>query len=273
MKILIINCDCIRVNTSANLCHLAYIRGLVESDHTVSLLSADGRDYIIDEAMDIPDSVNQITYYAVSLYEKLSLHKKCFSVASTPTSTTPVLSGRSKPSLTQKIKRIVLSIYGPHTICATFIRKAKKFCSKDVYDYVLSISTPPASHRLAYELIKSKRIKCRHWIQIWEDPWYSDAYGFSGKKRVFREERFLLNHAERVCYVSPLTLKNQQQLFPDSAGKMYWQPLPFYYQAEQTLNAKATHNSYGYFGDYNPQVRNLEPFYEAAKLTNIAVNI
>lgn len=273
MKILVINCDCITVNSSANLCHLAYIRGLVDSGYAVTLLSADGKDYVTDKAMDIPDSVNQVTYYAVSLYEKLSLRKKAISVVSAPVSTTPLSPEINKDSLVQRIKRMVLSIYGPHTICATFVRKAINFRSKEEYDYVLSISTPPASHRLAYELIKRKHIKCRHWIQIWEDPWYSDAYGFSGKKSIYREEHFLLNCAEKICYVSPLTLKNQQRLFPDSADKMYWQPLPFYYQTEQMLNDKVTNNSYGYFGDYNPLVRNLEPFYEAAKLTNITVSI
>ena len=49
MGILVINGDCIQTNTSANLCHLAYIRGLVDSGHNVTLLSADGKDYQLDD--------------------------------------------------------------------------------------------------------------------------------------------------------------------------------------------------------------------------------
>jgi hypothetical protein len=112
----------------------------------------------------------------------------------------------------------------------------------------------------------------KHWIQIWEDPWFTDAYGFSGKEKIYREEKRLLGFAEKVCYVSPLTLDNQKRLFPESADKMYWQPLPFYYKAEKTLAHEGA-NRYGYFGDYAPAARNLAPFYEAAKQTGIEVNI
>ena len=37
MKILVINGDCITTNSSANLCHLAYIKGLVDSGYEVTL--------------------------------------------------------------------------------------------------------------------------------------------------------------------------------------------------------------------------------------------
>ena len=76
MKILVINGECIQTNTSANLCHLAYIRGLLSAGHDVTLLSADGRDYVLDPSMVIPEEVKHHTYYGVSLYEKLSLRKK-----------------------------------------------------------------------------------------------------------------------------------------------------------------------------------------------------
>ena len=76
MKILVINGDCIQTNSSANLCHLAYIRGLLSAGHDVTLLSADGRDYTLDPSMTIPAEVRQYTYYGVSLYEKLALRKK-----------------------------------------------------------------------------------------------------------------------------------------------------------------------------------------------------
>lgn len=271
MNILVINGDCIQRNSSANLCHLAYIRGLLDAKHEVSLLSADGRDYTLDPSMTIPSEVRQYTYYGVSLYEKLSLHKKAeVSVSSTATPNAPSV---NKVSMKRKIKNLVLSMYGVHGIYATFVRKAQKFKLDVEFDYVLSISTPPSSHLLAYKLLKSGHIRGKRWIQIWEDPWHNDIYGFQGADSIRKEESRILSVAEKVCYVSPLTLKNQQKKYPESAHKMFWQPLPFYYKADEVRTIDFAQNSYGYFGDYAPAARNLEPFYEAAEQIGIEVNI
>lgn len=280
MKILVVNADCITVNSSANLCHMAYLNGLVSCGHEVTLLSADGRDYKEDPSMQIPEAVRSHTYYGVSLYEKLSMKKSSGGAAATA----PV-KGESSPEKTtisvkslvkggiRTAKKAVMSLYGIHGIYSAFVRKASAFRSDEEYDYILSLSTPVASHLLAYRLIHSGHVKASQWIQIWEDPWYSDAYGFNRKPEVYKEEKRLLSFAQKVCYVSPLTLANQQRLFPDFAGKMYWQPLPFYYKAEDTTVSERANNQYGYFGDYVPEARNLRPFYDAAVETGIAVNI
>lgn len=235
------------------------------------MLSADGRDYTLDPSMTIPSEVRQYTYYGVSLYEKLSLHKKAeVSVSSTATPNAPSV---NKVSMKRKIKNLVLSMYGVHGIYATFVRKAQKFKLDVEFDYVLSISTPPSSHLLAYKLLKSGHIRGKRWIQIWEDPWHNDIYGFQGADSIRKEESRILSVAEKVCYVSPLTLKNQQKKYPESAHKMFWQPLPFYYKADEVRTIDFAQNSYGYFGDYAPAARNLEPFYEAAEQIGIEVNI
>lgn len=271
MNILVINGDCIQTNSSANLCHLAYIRGLLDAGHQVTLLSADGRDYTLDPDLIIPREVTHYTYYGVSLYEKMSMRKKARNIPAAPVSVQQDIPSRT--SIKQKIKDAVRSFYGVHGIYATFVRKAKKFRSDKEYDYILSISTPPSSHLLAHKLIKLGRIKGKHWIQIWEDPWHNDIYGFSGSAKIRKEEHRLVSLAEKVCYVSPLTLQNQRKKYPDAAHKMYWQPLPFYYQSDEPDIRCNSGNRYGYFGDYTPAARNLKPFYEAAKETGIEVNI
>lgn len=273
MKILVINGDCIQTNTSANLCHLAYIRGLVNAGHDVTLLSADGRDYKLDPSMVIPNEVKQYRYYGVSLYEKLSLWRRAESSAPAIAPGTISATKSGKISIKRQAKDFILSLYGVHGIYATFVRKAQKFRLEVDFDYVLSISTPVTSHLIAHNLLNSGHIRSKHWIQIWEDPWYSDAYGFNGKDKIYKEEKRLLSFAEKVCYVSPLTLQNQKRLYPESAHKMYWQPLPFYYQADSVEENGFEKNRYGYFGDYAPVARNLEPFYNAAKATGIEVNI
>lgn len=276
MKILVINGDCIQTNTSANLCHLAYLRGLLAAGHQVTVLSADGRDYTIDPAMTIPEQVKQYTVYGVSFYEKLSLRKRKNENSALTSGLkkvdTSVSSGSVHTAVT-KIKSAILSLYGVHGIYATFVRKAQKFKLDERFDYIISISTPVTSHLLTHNLLKAGHIKGAHWIQIWEDPWYSDAYGFNSKEKIRMEEKRLLSYAEKVCYVSPLTLENQKCLFPESAHKMFWQPLPFYYQSDTMSDSQQGGNRYGYFGDYVPVARNLEPFYIAAKKTGIEVNI
>ena len=273
MKILVINGDCIQVNTSANLCHLAYIRGLADAGHQVTLLSADSRDYQTDPAMNIPDSVECHTYYGVSLYEKLSLRRKSKG-ASAPrlseggTARTPNLKAR----LLRAAKDLVLSLYGVHGTYKKFVTRAKRFRSGEKYNCVISLSTPVTSHLLAHELLRMGHIHADDWIQIWEDPWYSDAYGFNRRPEVLKEERRLLSFAQRICYVSPVTLENQKRLFPESAHKMFWQPLPAYYSASAE-ESSAEAKTFGYFGDYSLPARDLRPFYEAAAACGVSVNV
>lgn len=273
MKILVINGECIQTNTSANLCHLAYIRGLLSAGHDVTLLSADGRDYVLDPSMVIPEEVKHHTYYGVSLYEKLSLRKKAEPAPVSAATPTAPSATNTKPGIARRVKDFVLSLYGVHGIYATFVRRAQKFRSNEEFDYILSISTPVTSHLIAHNLLKAGRIKGKHWIQIWEDPWHSDVYGFNGAEKIRKEEARILSFAEKVCYVSPLTLENQKRYYPESAHKMFWQPLPFYYQSEDISETCFDKNRYGYFGDYAPAARNLAPFYEAAQATGVEVNI
>lgn len=274
MKILVICGDCVQVNTSANLCHLAYLRGLVEAGHEVTLLSADGKDYRTDPSMMIPAGVKCYTVYGTTLYEKLSMRMRREGPASLRGENGSG-EGSSQPSAggwKKRIKKRVLSLYGVHGIYGKFVRKARRFRSEEIYDFVLSLSTPVTSHLTAHELITSGHILCGHWVQIWEDPWYSDAFGFNRRPEILAEERRLLSFAERVCYVSPITLSNQQKLFPESADKMFWQPLPAYYGGTTSMKT-ARRDLFGYFGDYSPVARNLRPFYDAAVQTGAEVNI
>lgn len=275
MKVLVINGDCITRNSSANLCHMAYIKGLVSLGYEVTLLSADPKDYDVDKSMVIPSSVKCIYYYGTTLYERLSIKKGKKSDASPARADYSV--NETKRSIKSKLlssaKGFVLSSYGIHGIYSKFVKKAQQFRSDIEYDIVLSLSTPVTSHLLTYNLLKAQHIKTKKWIQIWEDPWYADVYGLNGKDKIYKEEKRLLSFAQRVCYVSPLTLKNQKKLFPEYADKMYWEPLPFYYKNNNHSPFIEDHNYYGYFGDYVPESRNLKLFYQAADNLGIEVNI
>lgn len=277
MKVLIINGDCITKNSSANLCHLAYIRGLVDLGYEVTVLSADPKEYDVDQSMIIPPSVKCVYYYGTSIYEKMSISKSKGKGDNASLAHADYSTNENKVSMKLKFinsaKSFVLSLYGVHGIYKKFVNVAKNFKSDVVFDYIISLSTPPSSHLLAYNLIHNKKVKCKKWIQVWEDPWYSDAYGFNGKDKIYEEEKRLLSFAVSICYVSPLTLENQKKLYPESAHKMYWAPLPFYYKNDEQGSTVNKYNNYGYFGDYAPASRDLAPFYEAAKNIGVSVNI
>lgn len=275
MKVLVVVGDCLTVNSSANLCHLAYISGLVDCGYQVTIVSADSDNYSHDRFMIIPSGTNNYFYDGITLYEKLA-KKKSDNVSDLSIETqsdikNDTVSIRSK--MIDTIKSCIISLYGPHGVYSKIVKTAQQFRSDEIYDYVLSISTPPSGHLLTHNLLKANHIKAKRWIQIWEDPWFGDAYGFNGSQKIFKEEKRLLSYAEKVCYVSPLTLKNRQKLFPESADKMYWQPLPYYYKNDTDENVVFSNHSYGYFGDYAPISRDLKPFYESAKQCDINVNI
>ncbi len=273
MRILVIYGDCIEVNSSASLCNIAYLRGLVDAGHDVTLISADGRDYSRDSNMVVPAEVKQYTVYSTTLYEKLSL-KKNKENANAQTfiekMVTPCL--KTRRPVIRKLKKAVFSLYGVHSIYLKFSYSGMRFHETEKYDVVLSLATPAASHLLAHRLLKFGHVKARHWIQVWEDPWYAGVDTFTQKRPVYWEEKRLLSFAHRICYVSPLTLMYQKQLYPEYAEKMYWVPLPAYYTAEKE-NEAAADNLYGYFGEYSMPSRDLEPFYMAAEQCGAEVNI
>lgn len=280
MKIIVVNGDCIQTNTSANLCHIAYLKGLVDLGHDITLLSADSKGYSIDSSIKIPPSIKHFTYNGISLYERMAIKKHSMDTTLDTDKNNINQSNNNhvnafKNKILNCLKKTVLNLYGIHGIYIKFVKVAQKFKSTDEYDFVISISTPVTSHLLTHNLLNANHIRARHWIQIWEDPWYNDAYEINRKEKIKEEEERLLSVAEKVCYVSPLTMNKQRELFPESARKMYWQPLPYYYKSQGKVEGKTKikNNLYGYFGDYVPVSRNLEPFYKAAKKLRIPVNI
>lgn len=263
MNILVVAGYCLRVNSSANLCHLSYINGLLDCGHQVDLLSVSERNQNVDTSIAFP-KVRNVYTYAASLYEQLGnrMHQSTSSVAPAQ----PVqqeAGGKAAPGLMSRIKAKIRGLYGPHSMDIAWYYKAKRFRSREHYDLIISLSDPPASHKLVGWLLRKGRLKAHRWVQIWEDPWYADIYGLAHTPEVKKEESSLLEQAQKVLYVSPLTLMYQKQAFPEYAHKMDWMPLPSYYQAE-LKDLSFAHLSFGYFGDYTSHVRNLKPFYEAA---------
>lgn len=135
------------------------------------------------------------------------------------------------------------------------------------YSLVISSSDPKVSHIIAAKLLKKLSTKPR-WIQYWGDPWLQDiTLRGAWKKRIIRFlEKKLLSYADKIVYASPLTLEKQRELYPEYAEKM-----TYAHQATERviLTPKLVHSTrrtfvVSYVGDYNPRIRQLRPFVEAA---------
>lgn len=279
MNVLVIVGNDLTVNSSANLCHISYIKGLLDNDCYVDLL-VEGKD-IKKEQIGFGgyDNLNVYSYPLKSTYEKISniIRKKNKVSTNTEVKSSNNTNTFSEKSMLIKIKKFIHGLYGPYEVYISWKKKAIHFKSTKVYDIVISLAFPPVSHLLAYELINKRHINAKRWIQIWEDPWCQDLNFISlrDKKAVNKaknEEDKLLKLANEVLYVSPITLENQRKLFYESAHKMRWEPVPTYYVNDK-LSRSTGKNIFGYFGDYSSKIRNLKPFYEATKNMNSFVNI
>lgn len=266
MKILVVAGSCLRVNSSANLCHLAYIRGLVENGHQVQVLCVEEKGQVTDDSMVLPEGAQYCYFPDNFLYR--------FMRPSSWKQTKNNLQNQRKSWKTNIIaylRKAVNSFYGPFGLHGAWAKNAVRgFNAQPYYDVVISLSSPVHSHWVAVQLIKKKKVRCKKHIEIWEDPWYLDLYNRQKNKQQFTMEKELLSACDRVFYVSPLTLQYQKELFTDSAGKMDWVALPYYYKEAQ---ATAPNHHFGYFGDYFPFSRDLTPFYQAAKQSNVSVCI
>lgn len=279
MKILFVVGSCLSVNSSANLCHIAYINGCLANGHEVDVISVDDRCFVTDNSIKLPNISNWFNYGS-SVYSQIAYkiqvnnNKKqsqngCAVQYSTKTQSSGMVS-----RIIRKFKDMILFSYGVYGLESAWVRKALKYKGNSEYDLVISLAYPPASHLLVKKLIDKKHIKYKHWYQIWEDPWVSDLYNVKGNIRKFEEEKKLVSYPDKVIYVSPLTLEYQKKLYPESAHKMDWCPLPYYYKnTHSNAKSNARNKTFGYYGDYHSFCRNLKPFYNAAKELDIKVNI
>lgn len=275
MKILVVSGCCLKQNSSANLCHRSYINGIIESGHTVDLLCYSEKGINVDNSIENPKVNRFYEYDGLSLYEKLAGNSKRTEnksekndIATDSTENRETI----KSKLIKSIKKFLRSLYGIYNPSIVWFRRAKKFKTDQYYDLVISMSYPQVSHLLAGYLVKHQRVKTNRWIQLWEDPWTDDIGNKDNHKKCYKAENSLLESGQEIVYVSPITLKKQQELFPTSKEKMRWVPLPSYYKTE-LLDYKFTENHYGYFGDYVPAIRDITPFYNSALKMNIKVNI
>lgn len=268
MKILIVVGACLKVNSSANLCHRSYINGFIKAGHNVTVISMSDKGQIIDKSIKLPIGAKYFEYDSSILLKLFNANKR--------KNLNKDMENGSKSLKTvifTKMRKIILSLYGIWGYQKAWIDNVvKNFSCNKKFDLLISISSPVPSHVAANKLLKRKKIKCEKFCEIWEDPWQYDIYKETIDEKKLNIEEKITNFADKIIYVSPITMNIQKNIFKSSSDKMDWCPLPYYYK-EETKNIKEKNKVYGYFGDYFPITRNLEPFYNAAKELGIPVNI
>lgn len=275
MRVLYVVGSCLTKNTSANMSHNAYVQGLLENGCTVDILMAKDSWGAQDNKLPIWKEAHYFCYSASSFQDKLCILARKFFSSPAPSKSSPSVMPEERhtavpdSSLQTKLRIGLKNLFYrlfPNDPCYPleqhWLKRASRFCSKTTYDLVISNSSPAASHKLVWSLLQAKKISCKRWVQIWEDPWYADLYS-SKSQTIFQEEHQLLLAATEIYYVSPLTLDYQKELFSACAAKMKHIPLPYLVFSEDT-SAKCNF-SFGYFGDYYSHTRNLLPFYQALR--------
>lgn len=191
----------------------------------------------------------------------------------------PLVNGRKiseeinkRKSIVSIIKGILYRCYKKFDIFGASIINVpyKSFISHEIkkgdYDYLISFSDPLTAHFIGkYCKKQNKEI---FYIQQWGDPLASDTIGKINLPVFIRKciENSFLRDADRVCYVSPFTLEEQQKLFPRYAQKMIFTPTPsLFYGEDVNIKLIKKRLCIGYFGGYNSVARNILPFYSAAK--------
>ena len=272
MKVLYVVASCLTKNTSANMSHNGYVQGLLENGCDVDILMAEDSWGAQDNALPTWEQAVYYRYPSVAIQDKL---RKKMRGAPTATVSAAAETGSAEKqrvshiaSIKAGVRRLAKSLFYKcfpvdpvYPLEKTWLKNAAKFRSDLDYDLVISNSSPAASHKLVGMLLRKNQLRCKRWVQIWEDPWYFDLYGGHAED-IREEEHTLLREAGEVYYVSPLTLKYQQQHFPECAHKMKHIPLP-YFDFAKTDSAADEGWSFGYFGDYYSHTRNLVPFYDA----------
>lgn len=276
MDILFISMIAFENNASATIRNKSLIKGLSELGHSVDTLtlSPDEVSISYDKSMnDIEQLVRNFYYIDINpLYRKL-MAKKVISNKSSKNNRNILkfLLGRSR----SYIKKIFdkTTIFDAQKFNVKGVSKVK--IDYDKYDVIISSSDPKSSHLIAKKIYKENKNCHSKWIQYWGDPMYNDITREDDwRNMIFKIQEYkLLKKADKVVYVSPLTLKLQKSTYPGCSKKMSYASQAYidnYIAKDIEMTNKI---QIAYFGAYISKIRNIMPLYNAAKTNKFLLNI
>jgi hypothetical protein len=262
-----VNADGFYYNNSSTMQNIGIVYGLKELGAKIDLLTLQPQKGTVgfDPSMQtvLDECIEHVYFIPLnSLYQRLNKEKK--HVVENTGHENKTLSA-VKGSVRRFIKNLLvfdLRILNLHNVDKVNI-------DLDQYDVVISASDPKSTHCMANRLVQQHDYQGRY-IQYWGDPLYLDiTRDRSILDGVCKSmEKRALQPASKIVYATPFTLKEQQELYPDLAGKM-----SYAHQAAvpvsncNNLNQGNSKNvlSLVYCGDYRKETRNIMPLYQAVQ--------
>lgn len=254
MKILFVVSRPIEINTSASIRNKAMIDGMVELGHEIDYLTTAPNKHHSNYDKNLTPNVEKKYYINLKGLKKITNLNQKF-------------------KFLRKIKKLVYNFMERKNVYDNLKSIVNHINNLEInlndYDLVISSSDPKSSH-LFVETYFEKYGKKTKWYQIWGDPFLADITQKSNKKKdilIKEEESKILKKADKVFYVSQPTVLKQKALYPEYSFKFNHIPIPF--EREIIYKNKIKENiSFLYTGDYNSNVRNIDPLIEAIKETN-----
>ena len=263
MNILYVVSRPLEINTSASIRNRATILGLLENGHRVDLVTTkpDVNHKAFDTSL-IPKGI-KVKYIYLGGMQNLKRIGNKFPFFEPFKKT--IYRWMNKHEVYDSLKGIAAYV--------DVVEEVSK------YDIIISSSDPKSSHLFVYKLLeKNKNIFKGKWIQIWGDPFLGDITlsEKANKRDIEREEKKLLSAADKIVYVSQLTLIEQQKEFFKCRSRMHYVPIPYIEEKKYKLRDLKTVSKIElvYCGDYNSSIRNINPLYEAIKeMKNVHLTI
>ncbi|MCM3756321.1 hypothetical protein M3197_02360 [Sporosarcina aquimarina] len=255
MKILYVVSRPLEINTSASIRNRATIEGLLNLGHDVDLITTEFDKNHSNYDKSLSNSNLNVRYFKLGGIQEIAKFGRKFKAI--------------QPLKNIAYKVIMLfEIYDNLKGLANYATKNHMDIMDGKYDLIISSSDPKSSHLFVSRMYENGLVDETPWIQIWGDPFLSDITRSSKmlNSRIKKEEKKLLKYANKVIYVSKLTLYDQKQLYSYYASKMVFIPIP-YVQKEIYPNSNICEESltFLYCGDYSTKIRDIKPLYEAIK--------
>jgi hypothetical protein len=258
MDILYVTMSPIDATFSTSFRNRAVLRGLVELGHNVEVLTI----FPYDSSIQI-QSIDLSSYGSI-----IRLNKGINGSVSVP------IQKKGDKNFLTKMISVIYHMFVPFDSSVFLIKDLDyNLLPRIKYDILLSSSDPKTSHLVGRKLIKTGLIY-KKWIQYWGDPLANDITS----KLVYPKwllnyiEKNLMKGADRIVYVSPITLQEQRTSFKSLASKMCFVPIPF----EKPITYPAPNNAtfkIGYYGYYLSAVRNIMPLYNSVKKSSLNIHL
>ena len=166
-----------------------------------------------------------------------------------------------------------IDLFGYSITYKKYITFIKKTVQTMHFDVLATFSDPKTAHIIGSKVKKTK--KHLFYIQHWGDPLTIDITDKTIVPTFLKKhiEKKLLKNADRIQYVSPITLAKQKELFPKLASKMVFLPTNGeIIKYKKRIDYKNL--SIAYCGSYMSSVRNIIPLYEAVgSLKDVGINL